>query len=148
MNSYCILQLLVFVCRPMSCTCRRRVDVAAQDIIPSLVALSFRPTLDQRNNDLPLFITVKSYRILQRLVVVCRPMPCTYRRRIDVEDQGVMSSVATLYFRSIRNQRGTFLPIGNGLLFPLLLALIRYCTSQLFILFWCPVTMRHIHHWI
>jgi hypothetical protein len=99
---------------------------------PPVTALFLRSTRDKRGNYLPMLATVRSYRILQRLVFVCCPITRTCRRRVDFGDQCTMPSIiTTLNIRSTQNMRGNCNPIYPMLLLALLvLARIRHCSSQ------------------
>jgi hypothetical protein len=108
---YRILQLPVFECCPFTRACCRPLDARIQCFMPSIAALFFRSTGNQRGNILPILATVRSYRLLQLPVFECCPTTRTCCRRVDVEVQSIMPSIAALVPRSTWDQRGNCLPI-------------------------------------
>jgi hypothetical protein len=146
MYLYRILQLEVFVFCPWTRTSSRQGDAGIQDLVPSLITLTFRSTRNQRGNCDPILVTVRLYRFLQLEVFVLCPFTRTSIRLVDAVLQGTMPSLITLIFRSTWNERGNCNPVYLVLLAPLLIARIRNCTSQVCIFFWCPATSGHSGH--
>jgi hypothetical protein len=105
-REYCILQLDVFVFCSYTRTSIRPGYAGIQGLAPSVMALSFRSTRNQRGNCSPILATVRLYCILQLVVFIFCPYPNTFSRQADVGIQGIMPSVTTLFFCSTRNQRG------------------------------------------
>jgi hypothetical protein len=130
---YRVLQLAVFIFCPFTRTSRRQSDAGSQGIMPSLATLYFRSTRNQCGNCSPILATVRLYRILQLTVFYWCPFTRTFIRSADAGIQGMMPSVATLYFRSTWNQR------GNGK--PIFATVHLYCIHQFAVFIFCPFTL-------